>query len=373
MAIEPATTTPLADRGGNNLSAMGYMLLAVLGFSLTPLFIDLVAGFQSPFMFNAWFRIGASIGCLLFLLAYYRSTGLGRDSWTTIRSWIFGWPDNKLLLLATVANLEYALFAWSLRFIGITTAAILFETGPVLVILFAARIFGREERYRKITLTTVALILLSMAGFVFAIASQTFSLNDSVFLLNSLIGVILVFLALLLQAFVAFGLKWSTDLSKELSGGTEVKATEFYCSIIALFITNSVSVAVSAGVGLASGESMIFNTPAIVIAGGIPIAFAWIAWRKANITTDNLGINGLGFLTPIISLCWLFWIAQAEVARWDYLIIGTAAVITANLLINFEAEIRWGFKALLLALGTCGATVYLRDDVFAFLGLSQWN
>ena len=132
MAIEPATTTPLADRGGNNLSAMGYMLLAVLGFSLTPLFIDLVAGFQSPFMFNAWFRIGASIGCLLFLLAYYPSTGLGRDSWTTIRSWIFGWPDNKLLLLATVVNLEYALFAWSLRFIGITTAAILFETGPIL-------------------------------------------------------------------------------------------------------------------------------------------------------------------------------------------------------------------------------------------------
>ena len=115
MAIEPATTTPLADRGGNNLSAMGYMLHAVLGFSLIPLFIDLVAGFQSPFMFNAWFRIGSSIGCLLLLLAYYPSTGLGRDSWTTIRSWIFGWPDNKLLLLATVVNLEYALFAWSLR------------------------------------------------------------------------------------------------------------------------------------------------------------------------------------------------------------------------------------------------------------------
>ena len=93
----------------------------------------------------------------------------------------------------------------------------------------------------------------------------------------------------------------------------------------------------------------------IVVAGGIPIAFAWIAWRKANITTDNLGINALGFVTPIMSLFWLFWIAQARVARWDYLVIGTAAVITANLLISFDAEIRWGFKALILALGTPAA------------------
>ena len=31
----------------------------------------------------------------------------------------------------------------------------------------------------------------------------------------------------------------------------------------------------------------------------------------------------------------------------DYLIIGIAALITANLLIGFEAEIRWGFKSLI--------------------------
>ena len=355
MAVELVASTRIANPGGNNLSAAGYMLFAVFGFSLIPLFIDLAAGFQSPFLFNAWFRVGASIGCLLFLLTYYRRTRLGRNSWTIIRNWVFGWPDNKLLVLATVVNFEYALFAWSLRFISITTAAVLFETGPILVILFAARIFRREERYRKITFTTMSLILLSMAGFIFAIASQTVSFNDGVFLLNSLIGVILVFIALLAQSFVAFGLKWSTDLGKELSHGKEVKAVEFYCAIMALFITNSVSVAVSAGIGLASGERMAFDNPAIVIAGGIPIAFAWIAWRKANITTDNLGINALGFVTPIMSLFWLFLIAKVHVARWDYLVIGTAAVIAANLLINFEAEVRRGFKALILALGSCMA------------------
>ena len=45
------------------------------------------------------------------------------------------------------------------------------------------------------------------------------------------------------------------------------------------------------------------------------------------------------------------------VVQGDYLIIGTAALITANLLIGFEAEIRWGFKSLILSLG---ALRYLR-------------
>ena len=62
------------------------------------------------------------------------------------------------------------------------------------------------------------------------------------------------------------------------------------------------------------------------------------------------------------------------VVQGDYLIIGTAALITANLLIGFEAEIRWGFKSLILSLGACGTFVYFRDDIYAFLGIgdSEW-
>ena len=32
-----------------------------------------------------------------------------------------------------------------------------------------------------------------------------------------------------------------------------------------------------------------------------------------------------------------------------------------------------GFKALILALGICGAIVYLRDGVFSFLGVDKWQ
>ena len=54
--------------------------------------------------------------------------------------------------------------------------------------------------------------------------------------------------------------------------------------------------------------------------------------------------------------------------RVDYLLIGAAAIITANLLINFEAEIEFGFKALIMALWACGAVVYLRPEEWVWMG-----
>ncbi len=100
---------------------------------------------------------------------------------------------------------------------------------------------------------------------------------------------------------------------------------------------------------------------------------ASISWRNANIITSNLGINAIGYSTPALTLLWLFLFWNIEVERPGLLIIGTAAIVTANLLINFEAEIRFGFKALILSLWGCGAFVYLRDDILRTLPVGwEW-
>ena len=65
---------------------------------------------------------------------------------------------------------------------------------------------------------------------------------------------------------------------------------------------------------------------------------------------------------------WLYVSSEAHVPRSDLLIIGAAAIITANLLINFEAEIGFGFKSLILALWACGAVVYLRPETWIWDG-----
>ena len=111
---------------------------------------------------------------------------------------------------------------------------------------------------------------------------------------------------------------------------------------------------------------------------------AGIAWRKALLTAHDLSVNAIDHVRPILSLLWLwtfpfvalqfdfinFQVNYIDV-RVDYLVIGTTALITANLLIGFEAEIRWGFKSLILALGGCGTFVYFRDNIFAFMGLGD--
>ena len=375
MANEPANASLSTNRDSNNLPATGYMLIAVFGISLIPLFVDLGGGSKNPFIFNAWLRIGASIGCLLFLLVQYRGARLERKFSTTVMKWVFTWPNNKTLILTTLVTFEYALFAWSVKFIDITVAAILFETWPVFVILFSTWLFKEDLRYRRITPMTIILVFLSVAGFVFAIASQTVEVSvfQDIVNLNSLIGAVLVSLAAITVAFVAYGFKWGADLSQDLAKGEDAKSLEVFCATIALLITSLVSVVVSTGIGLFSGETLTFQDMEIPVVAGIVAAFSWIALRKANFTTDNLGINAIAFITPILSVTWLFWIADAKPIRLDYLVIGAAAIITANLLINFEAEIRWGFKALILALGTCGAVVYLRDGVFELLGVVKWN
>ena len=89
--------------------------------------------------------------------------------------------------------------------------------------------------------------------------------------------------------------------------------------------------------------------------------------------TMNLGVTALGYVIPVVSFAWLAVFGKIDVLRVDYLIVGVAAIITVNLLINSEAEIRFGFKALLLGLWACGAFVYLRDDVLQYLPFGEWQ
>ena len=49
-----------------------------------------------------------------------------------------------------------------------------------------------------------------------------------------------------------------------------------------------------------------------------------------------------------------------------------AGIVTANLLINFEAEIQMGFKALLIALWVCGSFVTLRDEALETVAGQGW-
>ena len=190
----------------------------------------------------------------------------------------------------------------------------------------------------------------------------------------ALSGAALAVCASLATSLSAYLFRWASALAetipKEIESrrGNDSISLEMFCVAIGVVISDLFSMTLNASIRIAFGESAgLWTLFAGVSAGVFIYALGSMAWRIANLTTSNLGTNALGYASPVIALALLWVFSQAVVSSPGLLVIGTVAVVASNLLINFEGEIRWGFRALLLSVGICGAFVYLHESFFAIL------
>ena len=366
------------------------MLLAVLTWSFVPLLIKVSGGLESPFLFNAVWRVGVAIAGLLICLREFRLVFLNKDVWDAIRKRLVRFA----ILCAVLNSFQYALFSWSTHFVDVSIAAVLLELWPIMVILLLAKLLSEELGYRRNIRTILPLLLLAFAGLWFVVASQTGSLSIAGNPLIKLIpGVSLALLAAVVGAFDAFTFSWGQDLANKLlksnrekdnslnisqyieniterfkDGDADVeeyvrKNLILFGSIVAYVITSIPGVVLSTGIGVAREETISFGVVAFGVIGGLTLhGYGNYLFRKANLTTTNLGINAFGYFTPALSVLLLAFFLGVDVAEPTYLLIGIAAIIAANLLINFEAEHLLGFKALVISLWTCGTIVFLRTS-----------
>ena len=175
---------------------------------------------------------------------------------------------------------------------------------------------------------------------------------------------------------MAFGIDWGRRLGNQLAGSiTGLGSSPAMFFVLVSFLISSFGAAVvSAIVGLGRGENLDMNVLGMAFIGGLVVnTTAGVMWRKANMTDDDIGFNALGYAIPVVAILFLLMFQLADVSRVDYLIIGATAIVVANLLINFEAEVRWSFEALILALGGCGTVVYFREDMLDWLGVPSWT
>ena len=354
------------------------MLLSVVGFSFVPLLLAGVA-VENPFLFNGGWRLGFGVGLLIFLVFSYRSLFRNRGVWSLVWAGVWG-PRRWIIGLAIISQFEYPIFAWSSRFVDVSVTTVLFETYHVFVILFAAWLFREESRYQGVGPGLVLLLIIVFVGFAFVISGQVGhfvgTANDISY--SSLVpGVLLAILAAVVAALSAFNFRWGSELGGEMSRmagiGYDRDSLDLFCVLMASLVANAIALPFNLFAGVIGGETISISNLGIGLLGGLVFnAMANVLWRKANLATNNLGVNAVAYITPIISLVWLFLFSQSEVPRVDYLVIGASAIVTANLLINFEAEIRWGFKALIVSLWACGGFVYLREGMFDFIGVDQW-
>ncbi len=362
MAGEPNTTPQNGNNGGQNLLAAGFMLGAVLLYSFAPVAIVLGGGPESPFLFNAVWRLGVAAGILLILLLFYRSVLLNVKVLTSVGRNVKSW----FLLLALLNAVEYALFSVSSDFVDVAISAVLFELWPLFFIPLAAWLLREGGRYRKNLRSALSLGAVALAGLVFVVISQTggFNLGDTS-PSNLIAGAALALLAAASAACIAFTLRWGKDFADRLPANVAGKDSTLPLSLFGAVVVSIVGAVLNAGIGFTLGEKVESDLPTYLgyglLGGVLTQAVAALLLRKSNLTTNNLGVNALAYLTPIFSLAWLWLFSEIAVASVPYLVIGTAAIVAANLLINFDAERLWGFKALVISLWICGAFAYLRD------------
>ena len=370
--MQNMTTAPQEQ----NLAAALWMLIAVIGFSSTPLFIAYGGGTESPFLFNAGWRLGIVVGCLVYILVNHRYIFLDRKVWKFARKRMVSWA----IFWGTISYFDRAFFSWSSQFIDISITLIIYELWPIIMIFLTARLF-KEGRYEKLTPRMLVLLALCFVGFVFLTLSQTFLLDRDANGMSAVtlgIGIALALIAAVMVSLTVYSFRWGVDLAREISSyHRKPKASlEMFGAVLGVVASSVIAFPVSAFIGLSAGEKLAIDGFFVsIVAGLFAGAMSTIIWRKANLITHNLGINAIAYMTPIISLIGLFMISKVNVPHPDLLVIGVAAIVTANLLINFEAEVGFGFKSLIIALWVCGVIVYLRpiEDTLYFLENWIWT
>ena len=378
-----------------------YMVITVGFLSLVPLTAYMAGGSEAPFLFNALFRLGSAIACALCLLFFFRAQMKQHFSSVKERKNIF----NFLLVFAIIGGfLEHSLFAWSIQLMDIAVATILYELWPVAMILLMAWLYRHDEKFQKVTIKSISLVLLGLLGAALAYASQSV---DFVAFYSNLSwqtagGVCLALLAIIAAALSACGFRWGTNVSYGTVGNNSL---ELFFSVVAFMLVGLFGALISGIIAVfrlqSGGENIPLDAPIISFAGeqtslaivaslgiAVPLmvtviggtaahGFPSITWRAANFAGKNLGINALSYLTPVLGLCWLFLFAATTIPRMDYLAIGTTLIVVANLLLNVDLEVeyrvRYGFKALLIALAIFGILVYLRDGIFEAVSVDHWD
>ena len=360
-----------------NRSAFFYMLGGVVAWSFAPLVIDFSGGSVNPFLFNLIWKGSTAAGVLAFLLIRYRSL----ISQTAVRGLLLRRTYSWSFLLMAVGNLDVLLFIWSIEFIDVAVATIMFELWPLILIIFTLVLFRSSGRFADTTIAIILPLIMAFVGLVFVTLSQgvwsASSIADSN--IHALaIGMVLASLAAVCSGgLVALTLRWGAEFRVMLEHSeTDVEGSEEAELFGALFIrlvTLAPLLPVHAVIGVGVGDSITSQAVLAGVAGGLIIgAPPAILFRKANLLTTNLGINSIGYATPVFALVWLFLFSRVGVVHPDHLVIGAVAIIAANLLINFQAEIRFGFRSLIIALWGCGAFVYFRGSIAEHLALEGW-
>jgi len=356
------------------------MLLSAFLYALVPVWVGFGNAGASPFFFSAIAHL-AAIPCILAYTRFYRSEGDVLNSKFIKAALEYqprGWMLACLVVLA-ICTTSYAFFSMaskSLEYSNLPIVAAIYEAWPVLAIV--AFVAWRQPGKMKEGIKSLSLgsFLIALVGLGFIVsAREEVSL---VHLLANLAfgewkGIFFSFVSSVLAAgIVVFTQRPGEYLAESIFGSNRTEQNTINCTMLIVVFMHISGFAISAILGLEAGESIpVAGSSLFAIVMGVTIGCGAISFRVASIKSKNPGIIALSFLTPLLALGVLLVLSLLDISpgdggsgiRWDYLAMGGTAIFSANLLLNLRADLRTGYRSLVLCLWTFGAIRYLFDGV----------
>ena len=361
------------SEGRSRFVPASYMVGFVAIFSFVPLVIDKGLNGSNPFLFNAGLAVGKIIGVLLWIAVACPSVIFNRNVLDLVRHRIL----SKAMLLGSTSHFMYALFAWSTIYVDTAVSTIVYETWPILYMALLIRLSARgtgPSRYRKLSIFDYSLCGLAFLGLAYVTlgTSSVHDVDSNIHFGYQALGISLALGAAAVASLNAFNFQWGCDLRKELPKHVAPEGTrdieELACVMIAFALSSLLVLPGSVTIGLATGGS-ISKVSLLVstLAGAGLLSAGSICFRSANLQTKDPAINALSYTAPVAALVWLAVFSEIEVANKEYLVIGTIAIVSMNLLLNVNPEeviddvVKMGFRALVASLWVFGAVVHSRD------------
>ena len=398
---------------GSTKRAAGYVGVAVLSYSIVPLLVDMTAADINPLFFRSAMLLGESALLFVFLKrSYPRFFNKQEGAWH-VRYFLLYWDTqqdiarpvrpNSLgtwlrtpMVWAVIGSFGISAFVWAITNVDATVAVALFNFWPLVSIGLLVRLDRKlksgEQRLHTISPEQMILLGFAFVGVVFVIYSQTGSLNftfDYFYMGLLLTG---AFLAGCLSVTntsmgrLAYAVLYpsAANVTLSTSDQREQQGKLLWFTMLGLFWSRLLAVPFQVVIGVGASRTDLFSAyrdidvadlglAVAVLLIGVPTMTGALFLRWALFITPDLGIKGLNYFTPVLSIVLLVLFRGVDVPRTDMLLIGFSIIVAANVLVSADPDqefnvaearsITFGLKSLVVGLWLSGTFMYFREDI----------
>lgn len=330
-----------------------------------------------------WAGLGITLGIILgssgYLFLRFRQLMMHARMWRRVvtKEMLL----NRDLLMSALGRMEFAAFAWSATLVNPAISAILFSTWPIMHVLFLERSVKRasgEERYTHINAETMVYFAVAFAGLALVISAQPADINFSnTDFAGFVSGIILAMLAAFLAASNAFIYPWGVTLRSHLvTNSTKAewsetaRELEIATTMLGTMVSTVLAIPILIVLSLTEPRARLSggSLGIMVLVGMSLVTYSLLLQRRANLGTENLGVNAIAYTMPVFSLALFRLFGLVEGVRMDFVVMGSIAIVAMNLFLSFDPDYRLGFnrrmsfKALVIGFWAVGCTVYMRDE-----------